>query len=198
MRGIMRFSAGLDVPCLLQRKCLSAIAFLLLAMTCFIPSLASAQIFRQGFDFRNTVTFINDPPGDTYVLPTTAYPTKGSGVTYGWTNTSLLQARDRNAQLDPRLAGINFANNGSPATFYVDLPSPGTYSLSLAMGDAGYAQCYTQCQVQFLDGNTVLATVTGGPIAQGYFYDAHRKILVRGGVADQQPQPAGNADGIVD
>ena len=52
--------------------------------------------------------------------------------------TSLVQARDRNAKLDPRLAGINFANNGSPATFYVDLPSAGTYNLSLAMGDAGY------------------------------------------------------------
>src|SRR5271165_1772930 len=154
MRGIMRSSARPEINCLPQRKYLSAIAFLLLAITCFIPSLASAQIFRQGFDFRNTVTFVNDPPGDTYVLPTTAYPTKGSGVTYGWTNTSLVNARDRNAQLDPRLAGINYATNGSAATFYVDLPSPGTYSLSLAMGDDGYQQCYTQCQIQFRDGTT--------------------------------------------
>jgi hypothetical protein len=54
----------------------------------------------------------------------------------------------------------------------VDLPSAGTYNLSLAMGDAGYEQCYTQCQVQFLDGSTLLATVTGGPTKAGYFYDA--------------------------
>ena len=87
-----------------------------------------------GFDFRNTSSFVTDPPGDTYVLATTAYPTKGNGLTYGWVNTSLVQGRDRNAKLDPRLAGINFANNGSPATFYVDLPSPGTYNLSLAHG----------------------------------------------------------------
>ena len=52
--------------------------------------------------------------------------------------TSLVQARDRSTTVDPRLAGINFANNGSPATFYVDLPSAGTYNLSLAMGDDGY------------------------------------------------------------
>jgi hypothetical protein len=125
-----------------------------------------------GFDFRNTAGFVTDPPGDTYVLSTTAYPTKGSGVTYGWVKTSLVQARDRNAKLDPRLAGINFVSNGSPATFYVDLPSAGTYNLSLAMGDAGYQQCFTQCQVQFLDGSTVLATVTGGRTNAGYFYDA--------------------------
>src|SRR5208283_4855223 len=79
--------------------------------------------WQQGFDFRNTSTFVTDPAGDTYVLSTTAYPTQGSGVTYGWVNTSLVNARDRNAQLDPRLAGINYATNGSPATFYVDLPS---------------------------------------------------------------------------
>ena len=76
--------------------------------------------------------------------------------------------------MDPRLAGINFVNNGAPGTFYVDLPSPGTYNLSLAMGDAGYGQCSTQCQVQFLDGSTVLATVTGGVTNLEYFYDAKR------------------------
>src|SRR5271167_3589817 len=128
--------------------------------------------WQQGFDFRNTSTFVTDPVGDTYVLPTTAYPTKGNGVTYGWVKTSLVQARDRNAKLDPRLAGIDFANNGSPATFYVDLPSAGTYNLSLALGDAGYQQCWVQCQVQFLDGGTVLATVTEGRTNAGYFYDA--------------------------
>ena len=42
------------------------------------------------------------------------------------------------------------------------LPAPGTYSLSLAMGDDGYPACWVQCQVQFLDGSTVLATITGG------------------------------------
>ena len=94
-------------------------------------------------------------PGDTYVLPTTKYPTTVNGVTFGWVKTSLVQARDRNNKLDPRLAGVNFANNGSPATFNVDLPSPGTYNLSLALGDAGYQACWVQCQIQFLDGNTV-------------------------------------------
>jgi uncharacterized membrane protein len=128
--------------------------------------------WQQGFDFRNTATFVTDPPGDTYVLPTMAYPTKGNGVTFGWVKTSLVQGRDRNAKLDPRLAGINYATNGSPATFYVDLPSAGTYSLALALGDAGYQSCWVQCQIQFLDGSTVLDTVTVGSDKLGYYYDA--------------------------
>ncbi len=130
--------------------------------------------WQQGFDFRNTAAFVTDPPGDTDVLATTAYPTKGNGVTYGWVKNLLVQARDRNNKLDPRLAGINFANNGSPATFNVDLPSPGTYNLSLALGDAGYQACWVQCQIQFLDGDTVLATVAVGSTNQAYFYDAKR------------------------
>ena len=110
------------------------------------------------------------------MLPTTGYPTNGNRVTYGWVNTALVQGRDRNATLDPRLAGVNFVSNGSPATFYVDLPSPGTYSLSLALGDAGFQSCWVQCQIQFLDGSTVLATVAGGSINLANFYDATGKI----------------------
>ncbi len=135
-------------------------------------TVTAAGNWQQGFDFRNTKSFVSDPPGSTYVLATTAYPTKGNGVTYGWVKTSLVRGADRNAQLDPRLAGVNLVTNGSPATFYVDLPAPGAYNLSLALGDAGAKRCRIQCQVQFLDGSTVLATVTGGVIDQGYFYDA--------------------------
>src|SRR5271165_6739836 len=157
---------------LLHYKGLSPLKGLLLAVVCFLPNVALSQAFQQGFDFRNTSTYVTDPTGDTYVLSTTAYPTKGSGVTYGWVNTSQVNARDRNAQLDPRLAGINYATNGAPATFYVDLPSAGTYNLSVAMGDAGYQGCYTQCQIQFLDGSTVLFTLSEGLTQLGYFYDA--------------------------
>ena len=138
-------------------------------------TVSAAGSWQQGFDFRNTAGFVTDPAGDTYVLATTGYPTTINGVTFGWLQTPQVQARDRNAQLDARLAGINFVNNGSPATFDVDLPSPGTYNLSVALGDAGYQQCWVQCQVQFLDGSTVLATLTVGSTQLGYFYDAQGK-----------------------
>ena len=89
---------------------------------------------------------------------TTVFPTTGYLTTYGWSYTATFSALDRNNSIDPRLAGINYVSNGSPGDFYVDLPAPGIYNVSLAMGDAGYAQCYTQCQIQFFDGNTLLAT----------------------------------------
>jgi len=44
--------------------------------------------------------------------------------------------------------------------------------VALAMGDASYRECWSGCQVQFLDDSTVLATVTGGEISAGFFYDA--------------------------
>jgi hypothetical protein len=150
-------------------KVVTALSLLLLA------SVAGLSQVQQGFDFRNTQNAAPDPPGSTYVLASTAYPTTVGGMTFGWANTYFVQGRDRNGNnnnLDPRLAGVNLVTNGSPATFYVDLPAPGTYSLSLAMGDAGYEECWSQCQIQFLDGNTVLATVAGGDTRLGYFYDA--------------------------
>ena len=132
--------------------------------------------WQAGFDFRNTSSYVTDPSGDTYVGPTTAYPTKNNGTTYGWVKTSAVNGRDRSKSVDPRLAGINYANNGTPATFNVQLPSAGTYNLSLAMGDVGYEQCWVQCQIQFLDGTKVIATVTGGTAQAGYFYDAKGKM----------------------
>src|SRR5271166_2297109 len=155
----------------LSRK--QALSFCKLAIILLLfTSLDAAAQWQQRFDFRNTSTFVTDPSSDTYVGPSTAYPTKNNGGTFGWVKTSLVQARDRSTAVDPRLAGVNFANNGSPATFYVDLPSSGTYDLSLALGDAGYQQCWVQCQIQFLDGSTVLATIAEGLTLGGYFYDA--------------------------
>ena len=131
-----------------------------------------SAVWQQGFDFRASAQFITDPPGATDVIFSTFYPTKGTLTTYGWSYTANFVTRDRNNAIDPRLAGVNYVTNGTPAAFYVDLPAPGTYNLSLAMGDAGYPECSVQCQVQFVDGDNVLATVTGGPLNFGYFYDA--------------------------
>ena len=87
--------------------------------------------WQQGFDFRNTSAFVTDPPGDTYVLSSTIFPTVVGGTTFGWSQDSSVGAVDRDSTIDPRLAGTNFATNGAPATFYVNLPSPGSYGIRL-------------------------------------------------------------------
>ena len=132
----------------------------------------SSSAWAIGFDFRASSNFVTDPAGDTYVLASTAYPTPFNGVNFGWTDVSLVQSRNRSTKVDPRLAGMNYATNGKPATFYLDLPASGTYNLSLALGDDGFTACSVQCQIQFLDGSTVLATLTKGSEVTGYFYDA--------------------------
>jgi len=131
--------------------------------------------WKKGFDFRNTANFVTDPPGATDVLVTTLYPTPDTLTPYGWDYYAEVQGVDRSTMVDRRLAGINYARNGTPASFDVDLPAAGTYNLALAMGDEGYTQCWTQCQVQFWDGSTLLKTVAEGEIQAGYFYDATGK-----------------------
>ena len=130
-----------------------------------------SAVWQQGFDFRASEEFVTDPPGDTDVIFSTVYPTTGTLTTYGWDYTANFVTRNRDQSVDPRLAGVNYVNNGSPQAFYVDLPAPGTYNVALAMGDAGYPQCAVRCQIQFLDGADVLATLNTGPTNLGYFYD---------------------------
>jgi hypothetical protein len=160
-------------------KKLGVLPLLLLA-----AALACAQ---QGFDFRSTASFVTDPGGDIAVLSSTAYPTQANGLTFGWANTYMVQGRDRSTMVDPRLAGVNFATNGLPATFYVDLPFPGTYNLALAMGDEGWEECWVGCLVQFFDGSTLVGTIARGDIRSGNFYDA------QGAEWSAQAWPSSNA-----
>ncbi len=172
-------------------KVVAALSLLLVA------SVAGLSQVQQGFDFRNTQNAAPDPPGSTYVLASTAYPTTVGGMTFGWANTYLVQGRDRNGNnnnLDPRLAGVNLITNGSPATFYVDLPAPGTYSLSLAMGDAGYEECWSQCQIQFLGRQHGSGHRDPRRHQARLLLRCGRQQLVSHGLAGKKRQPAGNAD----
>src|SRR5262249_6286562 len=144
---------------------------------------SSSQPWQAAFDFRATQGFVTDPAGDNYVLAgNTMYPTTGNGVTYGWTSTgnNELAGRDRDATADPRLAGINFVPNGvPPAVFQVNLPAPGTYAVSLAIGDQSYTQCTSTstCQIEFRDGNTSLFVLdVSSGVAAGSFADANGQV----------------------
>ncbi len=43
-----------------------------------------SSVWQQGFDFRDSQNFVNDPAGATDVIFTTIFPTVGGLTTYGW------------------------------------------------------------------------------------------------------------------
>ena len=47
-----------------------------------------SSVWQQGFDFRGSSNFVNDPPGATGVIFDTIFPTVGGLTTYGWSYTA--------------------------------------------------------------------------------------------------------------
>lgn len=115
--------------------------------------------FDIGLNFRSTPSFVTDGPGYTYVLGTDTYPTSRAGFTFGWSGA--VSDRDRNASIDPRLAGINFTAGNAGTTFRVDLPSSGSVDVHVAIGDDAAQQNNQKWQIK--DNATQL--VSHGPVA---------------------------------
>lgn len=112
-----------------------------------------------GFNFRATAGYVTDGGGETYCLgEPEAYPTTRSGSTFGWSGLVSGDAEvNRNAGNDRRLAGINYkANDGTQATFRLDLPAPGTYRIRLALGDT---VLQGDQYVQIRDGGSAVLTI---------------------------------------
>ena len=135
-----------------------------------------------GFDFRNTSAYVTDPSTSTFQLCPTgtanpAYPTtksvNGQSITFGWeSGTANVDSRDRNSGIDARLAGINFVPStaGGSGTWRVDLPSSGSWTLNMAMGDASGAQTIN---LNVKDTNTTLFSFANTAVASGSFLDAN-------------------------
>lgn len=153
----------------------------LLAQYVPVPFTSAAVSFNAGFDFRGTSGFVTDPPNTTWVLAD-AYPTTrsigGTNVTFGWESGALscsdaVSAVDRSAAVDARLAGINYDSAGGTAcsVFRVDLPSSGTYNVSLAQGDEA---AFFTLSGAFYDNSSLLFTVTSSQssVAACEFFDA--------------------------
>src|SRR5205809_595690 len=91
----------------------------------------------KGFNFRDSIGYVTDGTNETYVRDTgDVYPVTRNAVTFGW--NSNLGGADRNSAIDRRLAGLNYSSPGTSFTFQVDLTAPGTYDISLALGDATF------------------------------------------------------------
>lgn len=123
-----------------------------------------------GFNFRATLLAATDGPTESAVLGD-LYPTAFSnGLTGGWIDEP--EERDRNSGYDRRLVGVNQrTNDGVQKVFQVDLPSPGDYAITLALGDADNLQVYQYAQL--LDGVTPVLTIADADgTTAGFFDDA--------------------------
>lgn len=128
------------------------------------------------FDFRLSSGFVTDTGGCVPVLDETYPHTYANGATAGWEQTSIDGSRDRNAALDPRLAGVNRnLSNDVFREFRVDLPATGSYDIRAAIGDASFGASNGENPFASIkDTTTSLFTIVAGDgsMAAEEFYDA--------------------------
>lgn len=150
----------------MKRRLSALVVALSLLVLCGHPVRAA---WDKGFNFRGTSGYVSDGATETYVLAE-GYPTTRNSVTFGFTSgVGSLQPVDRSAANDRRLAGINYDNTAR--VFQIDLPSAGTYTVHLALGDqAGGGNA--SCTVVVKDTATTLATVNFDASVANQFTDA--------------------------
>jgi hypothetical protein len=135
----------------------------------------SAQ-WKVGLNFRGTSGYVADGADETYVLgtdttPTTRTTAKGNSITFYWSPVAWAAGVDRDAGIDVRLAGMNYkANNGYQPALVITGLTTGTYTVRVALGDAGSSQDYQYAQLQ--DGTTPLFTIDKTATAGLTFWDA--------------------------
>lgn len=118
--------------------------------------------YPQGINFRATLGFVTDGTNESLENAANgsgiSYPrTTAQGNTVGW-ESPVGNIRDRTTGNDRRLAGINFTGAVGWA-FRFDLPSPGTYNVRAAFGDASSVN---PTAYSLVDTSTVLAVLCTG------------------------------------
>ena len=144
-----------------------------LILVLILPATAHAWDF--GLNGRESSGYCTDPANTTYFQgDSDIYPVTRAGETFGFSPGEGNSKRDRDNAVDCRLAGNVFAtNDGNQAsTLRIDLPSAGTYDITLALGDALFSNA--QIHAEVYDDSTLLFTVadTDG-VASGAFVDAN-------------------------
>lgn len=123
----------------------------------------------KGFNFRATGpsgTFVTDGANDSAVyqlagpaLQNYSYPSFSNGLSAGWVSGGdVNNFRNRNAALDPRLAGIWFNNVVTKAEFRIDCT--GSVNIRLALGDDASGWSHT-CAIYDGAAGSPFATITG-------------------------------------
>lgn len=117
-----------------------------------------------GYNFRATAGFVTDGPDDIDVLGgSDVYPQSGV-VDFGWDAATGLNTRDRDAAIDPRLAGINFINNTETfQRLFVANTGNGVFNVTLAIGDEDSGPTNSQAQICDVDTSNVVQSVLATP-----------------------------------
>lgn len=130
-----------------------------------------------GFNFRSFPSYTTDDLGQVAVNHNTAYPTTSEGVTYGWTVTGApLFGANRNATVDPRLAGLVGIDNNDGVRLFATDSGSGFFSVTLALGD--YNANITNQFVRIVEVDSsqvvqsVLATLTNVEVPGNQWADA--------------------------
>lgn len=110
-----------------------------------------AWINKKGFNFRDTAIFDTDGTNEIAIVgdgggniaAASVYPRSvtidGDTFNVGWSTSNGDGARNRSAANDARMAGQHMVQNNVAGgrVFRIDLPAPGTYEITLAVGDQG-------------------------------------------------------------
>jgi len=140
-------------------------------------SFSGTPRFDQGINLRGSSGLVVDATNEFPILGTnqgsSIYPvTTTQTNSAGWEENIGASAADRNAAIDRRLAGINYAEPGRTSDFRIDLPHAGTFRITAAIGDTSFQN--GPMTVAFLDGSTVLFTPVNNQTmgAANHFFDA--------------------------
>lgn len=128
-----------------------------------------------GVDFRATAGFVTEPNGNytkDLLDGTITYPVSFGTTTIGWEDTNVSVTRDRNAGNNARIAGM--ASATTVASYRIDLPSAGTYSIQVAVGEASYARSNQKLEI-FDDASSILI-LSGNTGASNSFIAADNNV----------------------
>jgi hypothetical protein len=128
--------------------------------------------FKQGINFRSTLSYVTDGPDEyAQVVSTVNYPTTTpQGANVGYEVTGSIYQVNRSTTVDPRLAGLHYANAAHNPQYRIDLPAVGEYEVRVALGDATNNN---RVNADLYDGDDfVVVLAADRSISSGTFADA--------------------------
>ena len=111
----------------------------------------------SGYNFRETIGFVTDGVDDEFVPLSQAYPRNTGGIDFGW-SANPVNSSDRDAAVDPKLAGGARGDNTGLQSIFAFNTGNGSFDVTLALGDAVFAST-AYCDIVDLDTSNAVQSV---------------------------------------